>query len=67
MDDLTGKLLVISGMTIQVIAEVSDSWKTRNVTTDEIVYFDKHALEQAIKLGKAEEVSDSDDRENAGN
>ena len=45
-------------MTIEIIDEDGDKWKTHNITTDEIIYFDKSTLEQAIKLGKAEELTE---------
>ena len=35
-----------------------ERWKTHNVTTNEIIYFEKSTLEKAIKLGKAEEVTE---------
>ena len=43
-------------MTIEIIDEDGDKWKTHNITTDEIIYFDKSTLEQAVKLGKAVEL-----------
>jgi hypothetical protein len=60
---MTGKQYKISGMTIEIIADDGERWKTHNVTTNEIIYFDKSTLEKAIKLGKAEEVTeDSTDK-----
>ena len=56
MDNLIGKTFFISGMTIEVVADKQDKWECRNTTTRETIYFDKQALEQAIKLGKAEEI-----------
>jgi len=55
---MIGKTYSISGMTIEIIDEDGDKWKTHNITTDEIIYFDKSTLEQAIKLGKAEELTE---------
>ena len=48
-------------MTIEIISDDGDKWKTRNVTTKEIVSFNKTVLESAIKLGKAEEISETDE------
>lgn len=56
--DLTGKKFMISGMAIEVVADAGDRWKTTNLTTHETVFFKKQVLESAIKLGKAEELSD---------
>jgi len=54
---MIGKQYNISGMTIEIISDDGERWKTYNVTTNEIIYFDKSTLEKAIKLGKAEEVA----------
>ena len=56
MDIKIGQKLMISGMTIEVISDTGDKWETRNITTKEIVFFDKSVLLNAIKLGKAEEI-----------
>ena len=56
MDIKIGKKLIISGMTIEIVSDAGDEWETRNITTKEIVFFDKSVLLKAIKLGKAEEV-----------
>lgn len=61
MKTILGKKYYISGMVVEVISEDADRWKTRNLTTNEFVFFKKNVLENAIKLGKAEEVSDSDE------
>jgi len=53
---MIGKQYNVSGMTIEIISDDGERWKTYNVTTNEIIYFDKSTLEKAIKLGKAEEV-----------
>jgi hypothetical protein len=58
---MIGKIFVISGMRIEVVADAGDKWETRNITTNETVFFDKSVLEKAVKLGKAEEISDLDD------
>lgn len=57
MDVVIGKRYMISGMVIEVVADDGDRWKTKNITTGEIVYFDKKMMQQAIKLGKAEEIT----------
>ena len=54
--DLAGKTFSIAGMRLEVIEEEGDRWKTRNTTTNEIVYLKKSMLDQAIRFGQAEEV-----------
>lgn len=49
-------------MTIEIISDDGDKWKTRNITTKETVSFNKIDLQNAIKLGKAEEISEPDDK-----
>ena len=56
MDIKIGQKFIISGMTIEIISDDGERWQTRNITTREIVFFDKLVLLNAIKLGKAEEV-----------
>ena len=56
MDIKIGQKLMISGMTIEVISDTGDKWETRNITTKEIVFFDKSVLLNAVKLGKAEVI-----------
>lgn len=56
MDIKIGKKFMISGMTIEIISDDGERWETRNITTREIVFFDKLVLLNAIKLGKAEEI-----------
>lgn len=56
MDIQLGQTIVISGMTIEIIADEGERWQTRNITTGDTVYFDKSVLLRAIKLGKAEQV-----------
>lgn len=58
MDNLMGKKFMISGMTIDIISDAGDKWETRNITTRETVFMNKLVLQNAIKLGKAEEVTD---------
>lgn len=56
MDIKVGQKFIISGMTIEVVADNGERWETRNTTTKEIVFFDKSVLLNAVKLGKAEEI-----------
>ena len=58
MDINIGSKVIISGMTIEIISDAGEKWETRNITTKDIVLFDKLVLLNAIKLGKAEEVID---------
>jgi hypothetical protein len=57
MENMIGKKIVISGMTIEVIAEDEERWECRNMTTKETVLMKKSVIENAIKLGKAEVIS----------
>jgi hypothetical protein len=57
MENMIGKKIVISGMTIEVIAEDEERWECRNMTTKETVFMKKSVIENAIKLGKAEVIS----------
>ncbi len=57
MDKMVGKKFMISGMTVEIISDDGERWETRNITTKETVFFKKSVLQNAIKLGKAEEVS----------
>jgi hypothetical protein len=54
---MIGKKFKIAGMLIEILSGEEGKWKTRNLTTNEIVYFDKSVLDKAIKLGQAEEIS----------
>lgn len=56
MEIRIGQKYIISGMTIEIISDDGARCETRNITTREIVFFDKSVLLNAIKLGKAEEV-----------
>ena len=56
MEIKLGQKFIISGMTIEVVSDDGERWKTRNITTKEIVFFDKSVLLNAVKLGKAEEL-----------
>ena len=63
MDNMIGKHVSISGMSIEVIADDGERWECRNITTRETVFIAKSALKNAIKLGKAEVISEIDDNE----
>lgn len=56
MDITVGQKFTISGMTLEIISDAGERWETRNITTREIVFFDKSVLLKAVKLGKAEKV-----------
>ncbi len=60
MIKMIGKKIIISGMTIEIISDDGDKWKTRNITMNQIVSFNKIYLQDAIKLGKAEVISDDE-------
>jgi len=53
---MIGKKFSISGMLIEILSEQDARWQTRNITTRETVFIDKSVLNNAIKLGKAEEI-----------
>ncbi len=63
MDKMTGKKLLISGMAIEVISDRGEQYETRNLTTKETVFFNKTVLQNAIKLGKAEEIIPAEGKE----
>ena len=46
-------------MVIEVISDNDEKWECRNITTKEIIFIKKSVLKNAIKLGKAEVVSES--------
>ena len=52
---------MIAGMLIEVMTDAGDKWQTRNITTGDSVMFDKAVLDKAIRLGKAEELTDLSD------
>ena len=54
---MLGKKFIIAGMTLEIVADAGERWETRNITTNETIFMDKEVLENAIKLGKAEEIS----------
>lgn len=53
-----GKKFIISGMIIEIVSDDSDRWETCNITTKETVFMNKIVLQNAIKLGKAEDVTE---------
>jgi hypothetical protein len=53
---MIGKVIEIAGMRIQVLGDEGDSWKCRNVTTQQELLMDKAVVDRAIRLGKAEVV-----------
>lgn len=63
MKNMIGKKFEISGMIIQIISDQGEAWETLNTTTRERVSFNKKVLQDAIKLGKAEEVPDMNNKE----
>ena len=60
MDNMIGKKVIISGMAIEIISDDDERWECRNVTTKETVFIKKSILKDAIKLGKAEVMSEHD-------
>jgi hypothetical protein len=54
---MIGKKFMISGMAIEIVSDNGETWETRNITTRETVFINKVVLHDAIKLGKAEEIS----------
>jgi hypothetical protein len=61
MDNMIGKQFMISGMALEITADDGARWETRNTTTRETVFMNKDVLQSAIKLGKAEEITPTDD------
>ena len=58
---MIGKKIIISGMTIEIIFDDGENWGTRNITSKQLVSFNKTDLQNAFKLGKAEVFSEPDD------
>ena len=48
-------------MLIEILSEEDARWQARNITTRETVFIDKSVLNNAIKLGKAEEIVELDE------
>lgn len=63
MDNMIGKKIMISGMAIEIISDDDETWECLNITTKETVFINKSVLKNAIKLGKAEEISRLDEKE----
>lgn len=57
---MIGKKFIITGMTIEIVSDQDERWETRNTTTNETIFLNKSVLQNAIKLGQAEDVSESD-------
>ena len=60
---MIGKKIMISGMVIEIVSDDDERWEARNITTKETVFINKLVLQDAIKLGKAEEISELDNKE----
>lgn len=58
MENMIGKKFMISGMVIEIVSDDGDRWETRNITTKETIFMNKIVLQNAIKLGKADEVTE---------
>lgn len=58
---MLGQRLVISGMTIEIIADRQDQWQLRNLTTGQTLLMAKDTLDNALRLGKAEPIASDDD------
>jgi|LGVF01.2.fsa_nt_gb hypothetical protein len=58
MENMIGKKFMISGMVIEIVSDDGDRWETRNITTKESIFMNKIVLQNAIKLAKAEEVTE---------
>ena len=57
--NMIGKTIRIAGMDIEVISDEGGEWECRNITTREALFMEKAVIESAIKLGKAEVISES--------
>ena len=55
---MIGKKIMISGMVIEIISDNVERWECRNITTKETMFLKKSVLKNAIKLGKAEVMSE---------
>jgi len=60
---MIGTKIMISGMAIEIVSDDGERWETRNITTKETVFINKSVLQNAIKLGKAEVISQLADEE----
>ena len=59
---MIGKKIMISGMVIEIISDNDESWECRNITTKETMFMKKTVLNDAIKLGKAEVMSELNEK-----
>lgn len=57
-----GKKIWISGMALEIVADAGDKWETRNLTTKETVLMDKAVLDHALRFGKAEDITERDNK-----
>ena len=62
MDNMIGKKIMISGMVIEIISDNDERWECRNITTKETIFIKKIVLKDAIKLGKAEVMSELNEK-----
>ena len=60
IDAMIGRKFTVSGMTLEILSDEGERWETRNITTRETVFLKKTVLQDAIRLGKAEEIFESD-------
>ena len=63
MDITIDKKFMISGMAIEIVSDDGEKWETRNITTKETVFINKVVLHDAIKLCKAEEILQLDEKD----
>ena len=59
---MIGKVVAIAGMIIEIVSDEGEKWKCRNFTTNETLLIEKSVIEKAIKLGKAEVLSNQRER-----
>ncbi len=57
---MIGKKYEIAGMILDIIGDAGEPWEVKNMTTQEIIFFNKIQLQDAIKLGKVVDVSDDE-------
>jgi len=58
--EMIGKKYEIAGMILDIIGDAGEQWEVKNMTTQEIIFFNKIQLQDAIKLGKVVDVSDDE-------
>ncbi|MCW8888905.1 MAG: hypothetical protein OQK25_07575 [Gammaproteobacteria bacterium] len=54
---MIGKRFELPDMIIEIISDNGDSWKTRCIATKKTDLMNKQVLQNAIRLGRAKEVS----------